>query len=74
MLSPMISGLADLECPECRRHFDADRVQTICQECRSPLLANYDFAQLSQDLAPEVVSQRPRGIWRWAELLPVRQA
>jgi len=70
----MISGLADLECPECRRHFDADRVQTICQECRSPLLANYDFAQLSQDLAPEVVSQRPRGIWRWAELLPVRQA
>lgn len=67
------STLTHLECPECRNHFDADRIQTFCQDCRSPLLARYDLEVLAGKLSPGVLSQRPRGIWRWAELLPVRQ-
>jgi threonine synthase len=65
--------LTHLECPECHRKFDADRVQTICKECQSPLLACYDLAAAASSINPAQISARPRGIWRWSELLPVSQ-
>ncbi len=69
----MRSTLVDLECPECRKHFDADRPQTICTDCNSPLLARYDLDKARRGLDPETVARRPRGLWRWAEILPVRK-
>ncbi|GAP12563.1 threonine synthase [Longilinea arvoryzae] len=66
------SYLTHLECPECGRRFDADQVQTYCPDCRSPLMARYDLARLRGDATREQFGQRPRGMWRWAELLPVR--
>jgi threonine synthase len=68
----MQSALIDLECPECGTHYDADQVQTICTKCVSPLEARYDLGKARQTLDPEGVAARPRGLWRWAELLPVR--
>ncbi len=70
----MESYLTHLACPECGRTFDADRVQTYCPDCVSPLLARYDLARLRSALRREEVSARPPGLWRWAELLPVRTA
>lgn len=67
------STLTHLECPECHRKFTADRVQTFCRDCRSPLLARYDLAAASRSVTRERVSERRRGLWRWAELLPVRR-
>lgn len=61
-----------LECPECGKHYPADELQTICPPCNSPLFAVYDLPAVKQRLSKETVRQRPRGIWRWAELLPVR--
>lgn len=66
------SYLTHLVCPECNATFDADSLQTICADCRSPLLAVYDFDRVNQDLSPAIVRERPRGMWRWAEVLPVR--
>jgi threonine synthase len=66
------SALSHLECPECQRRFSAARVQSICPACRSPLLARYDLASLA-GFDPGQFSTRPRGLWRWAELLPVRR-
>lgn len=66
------SYLTHLVCPECDQTFDADTLQTVCADCRSPLLAVYDLEQVSQNLTPDIVSARPRGMWRWAEVLPVR--
>ncbi|HEY3313634.1 MAG TPA: threonine synthase [Anaerolineales bacterium] len=66
------SALTRLECPECGRVFNADEVQTFCQACRSPLLAKYDLHSARQTLTREALQARPRGIWRWSELLPVR--
>lgn len=66
------SYLTHLVCPECNETFDADSLQTICADCRSPLLAVYDFDRVNQDLSPAIVRERPRGMWRWAEVLPVR--
>lgn len=66
------SALSQLVCPECQRQFEADRLQDYCRDCQSPLLAVYDIQRLRQELGPEAVKGRQRGIWRWAELLPVR--
>jgi len=67
------SFLSHLECPECHREFKADRLQTYCQDCQSPLLARYDLIAAARTITPGKLAARPRGIWRWAELLPVRQ-
>ena len=64
--------LLHLTCPECGATYPADRLQTYCQACASPLLARYDLDQVRRHLTPEDLGRRPRGLWRWAELLPVR--
>ena len=66
------SALTSLECPECGKVFNADEVQTFCQDCRGPLLARYDLAAARISLTRESLSVRSRGIWRWSEILPVR--
>ncbi len=66
------SALLHLECPECGKTFDAEQRQTFCEDCRSPLYARYDMQRVRASLTPEALAERPRGIWRWSELLPVR--
>jgi len=66
------SSLTHLECPECGQKFNADQVQGFCEDCRSPLLARYDLGSLAASLTPPQIALRPRGLWRWAEVLPVR--
>lgn len=73
MKSSLASTLSDLECPECGQRFDPDQLQTFCKSCQSPLFARYQLDQLQGSLKPEEIRHRPRGLWRWAELLPVRQ-
>jgi threonine synthase len=65
----MPSLLSHLECSACGRAHDADRLQNLC-DCGGPLLARYDLAALTA--TPADIAARPRGLWRWAELLPVR--
>ena len=66
------SALLYLECPECCGWHDPEQLQTICAACRSPLLARYELELVRSSLTPAEVSARPRGLWRWHELLPVR--
>jgi threonine synthase len=63
------SALSHLECSDCGRRHEADRLQNLCG-CGGPLLARYDLAAVRA--TPDEVAGRPRGLWRWAELLPVR--
>jgi len=70
---PIVSALSHLECSTCGKHFDARRLQTFCPTCQAPLLARYELHKVARELRPETVSSRPRGIWRWAELLPVQR-
>ena len=60
-----------LTCPECGEEFDPEQLQTFCHGCNSPLLAHYDLPRFKRILSPDSFSARPRGLWRWAELLPV---
>jgi threonine synthase len=68
-----VSALIGLECPECGGTYDAERLQTVCKTCDSPLLARYDLARLRKTLTPDRFALRPPGLWRWEELLPVRE-
>jgi threonine synthase len=53
--------------------YDADRVQGTCS-CGSPLLARYDLRQVAGRVSPHEIAGRPADLWRYHELLPVRQA
>jgi threonine synthase len=63
------STLTHLECSACPSRYEADRLQNLCR-CGHPLLARYDLAAVGVTTA-EIAARRP-GLWRWAELLPVR--
>jgi threonine synthase len=73
ILVRMRSALQYLECPECNHHYDARRLQTTCQDCNSPLLARYDLETARRTLNLVEAGARGRGIWRWSEILPVRE-
>jgi threonine synthase len=58
-------------CPECGTTFAASSIQTYCHSCNSPLFVTYPLADLKNTLTRQAISARPRGLWRWHELLPV---
>ncbi len=66
-----MSYLIDLECPQCNQIFSAEKEQTFCHECHTPILARYDLAKLGRQLDRDELHHRPPGMWRWRELLPV---
>ena len=67
-----VSALVGLECPECGGTFEAERLQTVCESCDSPLLARYDLPRLRKTLTRDPRALCCAGLWRWNELLPVR--
>jgi len=48
-------------------------VQQLCA-CGSPLLARYDLERVRSTVSRDIVTARPDSLWRWCELLPVRDA
>jgi threonine synthase len=60
-----------LECSDCGAHYSTREVHTFCPDCQAALLTRYDLTKARQQLDREAVRARPRGMWRWAELLPV---
>ena len=67
-----MSYLSRLECSECARDYAADELHTVCLECGSPLLARYDLPLARARLDRDVMLARSNTMWRWRELLPVR--
>jgi len=67
-----MSYLQELLCSECSRVYPAGQVQTYCPDCQAPLMARYDLVTARARLDREEISHRSRGMWRWIELLPVR--
>ncbi len=65
--------IRNLTCSDCGKEYASDAINTYCPDCQAPLLANYDLAQLRQILKPAQIAARPRGMWRWHELLPVQR-
>jgi threonine synthase len=66
------SFLLNLECSNCGKEFSPDQVQTFCTDCQSSLLARYDLATARDHIDRDAIRRRPSGMWRWYELLPVK--
>lgn len=67
----MKSYLNNLECPRCSSSYSADVLKNLC-ECGSPLFARYDLKEVSRLLSREDFGFRVHSLWRFRELLPVR--
>lgn len=65
------SFLSHLQCSICQKYFDPRQVQTFCPDCTAPLVPVYDLGRAGQNLDRQAFQSRPKGMWRWHELLPV---
>ena len=65
------SMISNLECTGCGEIFSFNEIHTFCPICQSPLLARYDLAAIRSQVDRDAIRLRPRGMWRWHELLPV---
>jgi threonine synthase len=64
------SRIVGLRCRSCRRA-EAIGLSYVCQACFGPLEVEYDYDIASQTLTRAAIADRPPGIWRYVELLPV---
>jgi threonine synthase len=71
MAEPWHSALSHLECGRCGTRHDADVPQNLC-ECGTPLLARYDLDRVAATVSTSDIAGRPADLWRYRELLPVR--
>jgi threonine synthase len=70
--TPHVTSLIlELECSGCHRIFSYHEIHTFCTECHSPLLTRYDLNAVRNQVDRDEIRLRPRGMWRWHELLPV---
>ncbi len=67
------SALSHLECGWCAAIWPADQLINLCPDCERPLLARYDMQQAARTLVPDALCSRQANLWRYAEMLPVRQ-
>src|SRR5213082_878757 len=65
----MSSNLVELECSACGRKYDAEVEQHLCT-CGRPLLARYDLRHAAGTFMLQTLKERPRTLWRYAEVLP----
>ena len=66
-----MSYLSHLECSFTGEHYDADQLIRLSKGGH-PLLARYDLQKAAAELDRDELCHRPDTLWRYRELLPVR--
>ena len=61
-----------LECAHCGQRYDANLVHNLCTACQRPLWVRYDLDALKKAFPKQALFGRPPTLWRYTELLPVR--
>ncbi len=67
-------NVTHLECANCYKTYEANKLHNLCVECGKPLLVRYDLARAAETLTKESLKNRPENLWRYAEVLPVENA
>ena len=62
-----------LECAMHGDRYEADKLHNL-SKAGKPLLVRYDLAGVKKALTKDALRERPDGLWKWRELLPVRKA
>lgn len=65
--------ITHLECSKCGEKHSHEKLQNLCA-CGGPLLARYDLEKAARTLTREALKSRPANMWRYAEVLPAREA
>jgi threonine synthase len=65
------SSLSHLECSRTGERHEADEVQGLSRS-GAPLLARYDLEEVRAGVTPAEIAGRPPHLWRYHEVLPVR--
>src|SRR3954462_3404618 len=60
-----------LECALEGDHYPADQIHNL-SKANKPLLVRYDLPGIKKTLSKETLRQRPADLWRYREMLPVR--
>ena len=60
-------------CSGCGKNYPHNRVQTLCQACGAPILAEYDTKAIGAAVKPADLRERESSIWRYREFLPLPQ-
>ena len=66
------AGAAHLECTACGQTYESERLWRLSPCCEKPLYARYDLDRLRGVFRPSDLAGRPATLWRYAEVLPVR--
>lgn len=64
--------LTHLACTLCGQRHDAAIPQNVSTCCAKPLFAHYDLTAAARTLTRESLRTRPKSLWRYREVLPVR--
>jgi threonine synthase len=67
-------GATHLECTRCGERQDADAVVGLSVCCAKPLYPRYDLEALRGTFVPEALVGRRPDLWRYEEVLPIRDA
>jgi len=65
-------GASHLECTYCGARYDAEALHGLSSCCARPLYARYDLENLRGRLSRGMLAARSADLWRYAEVLPVR--
>jgi threonine synthase len=66
-----LSNVTHLECSLSGDHYPAGEVHNLSRAGK-PLLVRYDLEAAKRTLTRDSIAARPRGMWKWRELLPNR--
>lgn len=69
-MPPTGSAVTNLECHSCGSEFDLDHTTFPCPDCGGILDPQYDYD--SVDVAREDMERRHESMWKYRELLPIR--
>jgi threonine synthase len=61
-----------LECANCGQRYDADQIHNLCTACHKPLWVRYDLDAVKKNFSKQTLADRPQTMWRYREMLPVR--
>lgn len=73
ILADRQSFVTHLECSMTGERYEADRVHGLSRAGR-PMLVRYDLPAIAAHLDRDAFERRETDLWRWRELLPVREA
>ncbi len=64
--------VSHLACPKCDATYESEQIIQLCR-CGAPLLVHYDLERVRSAVSKEDLVARPPDLWRYQELLPVKQ-